>query len=132
MRCVRYLKNIVFALMAFLWLPASAHCELASIDGFTFLACSSESGYSGQPCSDCSECGCFAVEKSQYNAGQLRVTLPSPCLQPALSAPVAAVEKSLPAEVSIGILTAAPPEFSQTWQFAARTALPVRAPSFVS
>ncbi|MEI9863091.1 MAG: hypothetical protein WDN00_00740 [Limisphaerales bacterium] len=118
--------------MAFLWLSASAHCELASIDGFTFLACSSEFDYSGQPCSDRSECGCFAVEKSQYNAGQLRVTLPSPSLQLVLSTPVADAEKSLPAEVCIGILTAAPPEFSRIWQFASRTALPVRAPAFVA
>jgi hypothetical protein len=131
---VRHFRNIFFALAAFLWLPASAHCELASIDGFTFLACSSDVNYSGKPCSDSNQCGCFAVEKSQYNSnsGQFRVVLPSPDLLPSSFIPVVVIEKSLPAEVSIGVLTATPPQFLQTWQFASRTALPARAPSFVS
>src|SRR5487761_2635963 len=102
--------------------PAAAHCELASVDGLTFLACACDASHAGQKSSDSNQCGCLAAEKSQYHAGQLRVTPPSPGLLPVAFAPLADAEKSLPAEVSLGILTAAPPQLLQTWQFASRTA----------
>jgi hypothetical protein len=42
------------------------------------------------------------------------------------------VENSLPVEVSVGVLTAAPPQLLKTWHFVSRTALPARAPSLAS
>lgn len=132
MNGVRYFRNIFFALAAFLWLPASAHCGLASVTGISFFACSCDANYSGKPSSDSSNCGCFAAEKSQYKAGQLRVKLPSPKLLPFSLAPLPTPANTLPAEVSVGILTAAPPQLLKTWHFASRTALPARAPSLAS
>lgn len=129
---MRYFRNMFFALAAFLWLPASAHCELASVSGLAFLACSSDANYLDKPCSDSDKCGCFAAEKSQYNAGQLRVTIPLPDFLIGSFVPLRDAVNSLPAEVSLGILTAAPPQLLKTWQFASRAALPVRAPSFAS
>lgn len=129
---VRYFRNIVFALAAFLWLPLSAHCQLESIPGLEFLACPSPNASSGNPNSHCDDSDCCSAERSQYKAEQLRLTLPAPDLLPVLSTPLLTLANTLPAEVSMGILTAAPPEFPQSWQFIFRTASPPRAPSFAS
>jgi hypothetical protein len=129
--CVRHFRNIVFTLAAFLCLPASAHCQLESVPGLEFLACQTPAPASN-PDSHCGDSGCCAAEKSQYKTEQLRVSLPSPDLLPVTFAPLLTPANSLPDEVSLGILTAAPPQLLKTWQFASRTALPVRAPSIAS
>lgn len=129
MNSVRCFRNIIFALAAFLWLPASAHCQLETIPGLAFLRCSADTQSSHDPCKDG---GCCAVEKSPYQNASLRVTLPMLDLLPMLCAPLLKVTNTLPAEVSVGILTAAPPELLATWHFVSRTALPARAPSFAS
>jgi len=131
-RGVRLFRNIWFALAAFLWLPASAHCQLESLPGLEFFQCVVDEQPACDPSKDCGECGCFAVEKAQYHSAQIRLTLPAPDLQPALFAPRLNLANILPKEDSLGILTAAPPQLLQTWQFVSRTALPVRAPSFAS
>ena len=84
------------------------------------------------PSQDCDDCGCFALEKSQYNSAQLRLTIPTPVLQTVFFLPPLPLAADLPAEVSLGILKAAPPHLLQTWSFASRTALPARAPSLAS
>ena len=133
-RDVRYFRNIVFTLAAFLWLPASAHCHLESLPGLDFFQCAVDDQPVCDPSKDCGGCGCFALEKSQYHANptQLRLTIPAPVLQPVLFLPSPPPAGVLPAEVSLGILTAAPPPLLKTWQFASRTALPARAPSLAS
>ena len=127
---MRRFRNIVFVLAAFLWLPVSAHCLLESIPGLEFLDCTIAAADTQQPTQDCSDC--CAVEKSQYRAEQVQLSIPTPELLPLFCAPVSAAAAALPVEVSAGILTAAPPQLLQTWQFASRTALPVRAPSIAS
>lgn len=129
---VRRFRNMFFALAAFLWLPASAHCQLEIIPGFEFLACLTGSACHDSQSSDRSDKGCCSVEKSQYKTEQLRVTLPSPDLLPISLAPLLTPANSLPAKVCAGVLTAAPPQLLKTWHFASRTALPVRAPSITS
>ena len=122
-----------FALAAFLWLPVSAHCQIETVPGFEFLACLTESAChddqsSGRGDTEC----CCAAEKSQYRTEQLRVVLPTPDLLLAIFAPVLTPAKALPDEVSLGILTAAPPQLLKTWHFTSRMALPARAPSIAS
>lgn len=126
---MRYFRNIVFALAAFIWLPVSAHCQLESVPGFEFLRCATTSQNSQGHCNDG---GCCSVEKSQYKSEQQRATLASPIFLPAVLTPILDATHSLPAEVSVGILTAAPPELPTTWHFLSRTALPARAPSIAS
>ena len=116
-------------LAAVLWLPMTLHCQLESIPGLEFLACASDGQNSK---GDCDEGGCCAVEKSQYKSEQARLTIPSPGLLPVAFAPVLDVANTLPAEVSLGIFTSAPPELHKTWHFVSRMALPVRAPSIAS
>lgn len=126
---VRYFRNIIFGLAAFLWLPVSAHCQLEAVPGLEFLRCVSDSQNSNGNCNDS---GCCSVEKSQYKSEQKRVSLPSPDFLPVPLTPIVDAANSLPDEVSVGILTAAPPQLVKTWQFAFRTALPARAPSLAS
>ena len=120
----------MFSLLSLvIWLPATVHCELESVPGLKFLRCAAD----GQnPNGDCKDDGCCAVEKSQYKSEQVPLTVQSPDLLPVSLLPILDVANTLPAEVSLGILTAAPPELHQTWHFVSRMALPVRAPSFTS
>ena len=129
---VRYFRNIFFALAAFVWLPVSAHCQLESVPGLEFLRCAVDTQSSSGTSKDCGDSGCCAAEKSQYKTEQHRLTLPSPDLLAISLVPLLTSTKSLPDEVSLGILTAAPPQLLKTWQFTSRTALPVRAPSIAS
>lgn len=129
---VRRFRHILFALAAFLWLPVAAHCQLESIPGLEFLRCPTGAQSSPGTSGHCGDTGCCTAEKSQYKTEQFRVTLPAPDLLPASSVSVFEVADTLPEEVRLGILTAAPPDLPTSWQFAFRTALPVRAPSIAS
>jgi hypothetical protein len=131
MNGVRNFRSIFFALAAFAWLPVSAHCQLETVPGLEFLACKTTAPASN-PDSHCGDDGCCSAEKSEYKSEQLRLTLPLPDLLPVSLTPILDAANSLPAEVSVGILTAAPPQLRKTWQFASRTALPARAPSIAS
>ena len=127
---VRHFRNMFFVLTAFLWLPASAHCQLESIPGLEFLRCPVAAAETQHPAKDCCD-GC-AGEHSQYRADHVRLMAPAPELLPIFSAPTMAEVSALPNDISQGIRTAAPPQILQTRHFAARTALPARAPSIAS
>jgi len=129
---VRRFQNIVFALAAFLWLPVSAHCQLEIVTGFEFLDCPTEGDCHDNQNSGRSDTRCCSVEKSEYKSNRPHLTLPSPDFVRIYSTIVLTAADNLPAEVGVGILTAAPPEFSKIWHFVSRTALPVRAPSIAS
>jgi hypothetical protein len=75
MNGVRYFRNIIFALAASFWLPASAHCHLETIPGLEFLRCTAD-GQSSK--GDCKDNGCCSVEKSQYKSEQQGASLQLP------------------------------------------------------
>jgi hypothetical protein len=132
---VRSLRNILFVLAAFAWLPMTSHCRLESVPGFEFLACISETNCHGEskPQGTVPEqSGCCSIEKSQYKSDQFRVTVQTPVMLPIQADPLFDVASALPAEVSVSILNTGPPELPSTWQFSFRTALPARAPSLIS
>ena len=129
---MRLIKKILYVLAAFAWLLMTSHCKLEVLPGLEFLACVSESDCHGNESPDGDNAGCCAVEKSDYKTEQFRVTSPSPNFLLVATTPLLDVANTLPAEVSIGVLTAAPPELPASWRFSFRTALPARAPSFVS
>jgi hypothetical protein len=129
---VRHFRNLYFALAAFLWLPAAAHCQIEALTGQALFPCDSVQQAAGSPCSDCAGGACCPVEKSQYQSGQLRVSLPAPVLFSVLMVAVLPADPATAPESASGVLTAAPPQLLKTWHFLSRTALPVRAPSFVS
>ena len=132
---MRSLKNILFVLAAFAWLPMTSHCKLESVPGFEFLACISETNCHGEskPQGTVPEqSGCCSIEKSHYKSDQFRVTIQTPEMLPIEAASLFDLSSVLPAEVCVGILNTGPPELSSSWQFSFRTALPARAPSLVS
>jgi hypothetical protein len=122
---------MIFALAALLWLPASAHCQMKTITGLEFLECAVQA-QTPDGCTDCDDCGCCAVEKSQYKSNQARITIPSPDLLPLLPTALADITDRLCDEASAADFAGAQPELPQCWQFVFRTASPPRAPSFVS
>jgi hypothetical protein len=129
---VRRWKNILFALAALVWLPASAHCQLEALTGLEFLQCAETTQTVCHPGHDCNRQGCCKVEQSHYRSEEFHVALPGPLLV-TLAAPLTVPDASLaPQEIRRGILTAAPPQLVTSRHFLVRTALPVRAPSFAS
>ena len=126
---MRRFRNILFALAAFLWLPASAHCQLESVPGLAFFQCDC-SQQDGQ--GDCKDCGCFTVEKSQYHAEQLRLSVRVPDLLPFVFLALPIANEPVIDESWSYDLTAAPPDFQPSRSFILRTALPPRAPSLAA
>lgn len=115
---------------AFLWLPASVHCQIEALPGLEFLHCSAEVDSGHNPVNDCTEC--CSVEKSQYCSGELRLAAPAPVLVPLLFLPSGAEIIDLPVTTGSPLTTVAPPDLLQRRQFLSRTALPVRAPAIAS
>lgn len=123
------------SLVALTWVLLTSHCMIEAMDGFEFLRCAtdihapSDSESGGDPCKDT---GCCSIESAKYHAPRPHGLAPVVALVIVPADSFGVVEKSLPKEVSLGILTAAPPELPTSWQFLFRTALPVRAPSLAS
>ena len=120
--------------LALLWVPITSHCQLEAIPSLTALlaCCDHEETTAPHEDEDCEQDACASVESGDYRTQEHDPLLVSP---DRISVEISAVVielKSLPDEVSLGILTTAPPERHHVWQFAFRTALPVRAPSFAS
>lgn len=122
-------------LLALTWVLLTSHCKIEAMPGFEFLRCATdihapaESESGGDPCKDA---GCCSIESTQYHAPRQHQIAPIVVLDTIPAENCDVVGQSLPKEVSLGILTAAPPELPTSWQFLSRTALPVRAPSLAS
>lgn len=117
-------------LLALAWMPIISHCLLETLSETAFTSCCAESSSESD---DCTDKGCCAVEFASYQSLRNEELAPAPVISLLFVTDLpAAIDQSLPAEVSLGVLTAAPPEYTHVWQFVSRTALPVRAPSFVS
>ena len=121
--------------IATLWVAAGFHCRLEVVPGFEFLSCCQHSESEKSPAhheKDCTDDGCAAVEFGFYKLEKLQdapvvpllafVTGLSPLPEPDLP-------NAFHQSVSI---SSSPPELPKVWRFSQRTALPPRAPSFVS
>ena len=118
-------------LLALAWVPLTSHCLLESAYGFEFLRCTADTQSSPANPAHCGDDSCCSVEKASYQAPSHQQIIPVFALALLPSELVADSEHSLPPQVTLGLLTTAPPELSAGWQFAFRTALPSRAPSLV-
>ncbi len=132
---VRTIRIAMVSLLALTWVLLTSHCKIEAVPGFEFLRCAtdihepSEAENSGDPCKDA---GCCSIEYAQYHAPRQHELAPLVVLAIVPADKFGVVEQSLPKEVSLGILTAAPPELPTSWQFSLRAAIPVRAPSLTS
>jgi hypothetical protein len=116
-------------MITLVWALVASHCRIAALPGMAFLQCSQDvhgSNESGDPCQDH---GCCAVESAKYHAPRQQDLLPEVLVAILPPAFFEVVDHSLPTEVSVGVLVAAPPDLPTAWQFIYRTALPPRAPS---
>lgn len=124
---VQWLKTIFVFALALAWVPLTSHCKLEGLPGLSFLACESKDAQ--KP--DCGDSGCCDFEFTEYRSDSIKVTCPPVILMVALAlaqddlAPNFAHQEILPP-------ITAPPELPPSWQFLSRTALPPRAPSFLS
>lgn len=126
-------KTFVLAIVAF-WALVTNHCGLEMIPGLKLLACSPQTQAAAHLPSGCGDNdGCATVESGQYRPEENQLSsgnVPLVALVYALTvlSDLVALEPQL-AQISPEVT---PPELAQTWHFSFRTALPPRAPSFVS
>lgn len=116
------------------WAMITSHCGLENIPGLSFLACASESASASHQPSDCGDDdSCATVESGHYKTEDSDLALgKTPFVTVAL---VSALLSNLDTIEPVSILVPkelAPPELARSWQFSSRTALPPRAPSFIS
>ena len=110
-----------------LWVPITTHCCWEGVIGGDLFKCAPLAAEKG----DCSNDGdsCSSVESGSYKVSDVTPDLPAPVFSVVLfELPVLVTMPSLEAASQ----TAAPDEILTTWQFVSRSALPPRAPSFVS
>lgn len=115
-------------LLALAWAPMMTHCTLETVPGLQFLSCAPE----GQPASHCDGVSCCAVESGNYQTPSHQQIVPVLAIALLPFDIVAELAPSSPPQVGLCILTSAPPELSQAWQFTFRTAPLCRAPSILS
>jgi hypothetical protein len=121
------------SLLALAFMVLTSHCRMEALPGFEFLHCITEAQSSDDHHDPCKEGRCCSIEFAQYQAPRHQEETVPIAISVILPRPeVNGAERSLPAEVSLGVLTAAPPEITKSWQFFSRTASPPRAPSFTS
>lgn len=115
-------------LAAILWLPMTSHCELESIPGLEFLACT-ETAASHERDSHCND-SCCTAERAPFKSEARQILLP-PALVFVNTATLPMAEEP-PDESRADLQTAAPMELIQSRHFVYRVASPPRAPSFAS
>ncbi|MCI0538431.1 MAG: hypothetical protein L0Z50_24760 [Verrucomicrobiales bacterium] len=126
-------KIFVSGLIAF-WVLMTSHCGWERIPGLKFLACTPLAEAAPHQPSDCGDDdACATVESGNYKSEEGQVSAPKAPILPvafalALLSDLAALEPPA-SEISP---EATPPELAHVWQFSFRTALPPRAPSFIS
>ena len=124
----------MLALVAF-WTLVTNHCALEAIPGLGLLACSPQGNdavpHEPTDCGD--EDACAAVESGFYKSEEGQVSAKKPFFASAAFV-LAALSQVTAAETAAGVAVPviAGPELAHTWQFSFRTALPPRAPSFLS
>jgi hypothetical protein len=117
--------------MAVAWPLVAAHCSLGNLPSLGFFACAEDRCCEPQPESDCQSDACAVVESGFYKLEIVRLCVPAPPMFV-----LGLIETRLEISDSITacrvVPDSSPPELSRLWQFSHRTALPPRAPSFVS
>jgi hypothetical protein len=129
---VRWLNKIVALGLLLLWMPATSLCLIERTGWLAHDDCCPSSSAKTPPCKPSNESPCCALASASYKSHfHERLTPKAPVF--VLLAIVTAADPdewlTLSAFVSE---TPSPLELPTTWQFSLRTALPPRAPSFVS
>jgi hypothetical protein len=121
---VKRLSRIVGLVLLVLWVPITSHCMLENIRGMEFLKCATDTDQ-GKNCEDDS---CTQLESATYRISDTHTDF----LSLAFFDFSAVVFLEFPVDEQPTAVIETPPEIPVAWQFFFRTALPPRAPSFVS
>jgi hypothetical protein len=121
---VNRLLQLFGIFLALAWVPITSHCAWENLPGLQFFQCATDT----EQDSDCEGDACVQVESASYKVSETQTSVPVPPLTIVFQVSLLEMLPTLqPLPVS-----AAPPEIPKSWQFSFRTALPPRAPSFVS
>ena len=130
------IRALLTILLAIIWLPVSSHCLVLEVSsGLESLSCCTHTeAQEAAPHSedDCATDACSMIEGAKYKSSIQRVTVPPLGMHvlfelPPLLANAPTCYAGSPHQ-SDDTLARLP----RAWQFATRTALPPRAPSFAS
>ena len=132
---VKWLKTIMVMMVLALWVLATNHCRLELLPGLAFLTCCDHA--TAEPTGehhedDCEDDACAAVEEGLYKTESHQVTAHKPVFVLLASFLPPPLERDTSALFARACPTTVPLELPKVWQFTFRTALPPRAPSFVS
>lgn len=122
-------------LLALAWAPMSLHCRLESLPGIEVFHCVAEEAAhedADEAGGDCKDCGCCSFEAGNWRIVKQQSVVPVAVLTLLVENLFADTCQSLPPEVCVGILTAAPPDLPVGLQFLLSPGLMPRAPSFLS
>ena len=129
---MKSLRTLLTVLLVAVWPLATSHCSFEQLPGFDFLACGEEPAPESHQENDCETDSCASVESGFYKTEDSHPTVPTPPLISSELLTTALSDANQFAAPSAIHFDGAPPELSRLWQFSFRTALPPRAPSFVS
>lgn len=118
-------------LLAVMWMPLAAHCQLESLTGLAVLRCAAAEAGETPGDSHCESGFCCSWESGDYRLPELQPPVGASILAEMPQVLVVA-EEELSLSGGGGIRSVATPEPPRPWQFSLRTALPPRAPSFVA
>jgi len=128
--------RIILAIgIATLWVAVGSHCLLESLAGFDFFSCEQHAGAQNSPAHsdrDCGDDGCWAIESGSYQAQKPLNAPARPVLKLVAGLPVLPDPRLEGCTGQPPAASPAPPELTRLWQFSQRSALPPRAPTFVS
>jgi len=128
---VKSFRALIALLLVAFWPLVTTHCDLEQLPGLEFLTCADEADATHAE-SDCESDPCASVESGFYKTEDARQVVPTPPLIPSAFLTAIMLEATQPAISLSTTFDFAPPELPKVWQFSFRTALPPRAPSFVS
>jgi len=118
--------------LALIWTPLMSHCALETVPGLQFLRCAPDVHSSASASGHCGDGACCAFESGKFHTPSHQPAAPVFIFALLPFGLVADFEPVFPPEVSLGVLTSAPPGLSTAWQFSLRAAPLSRAPSLVS
>jgi len=129
---VQRIKAVAAVVLALVWWPAVSCCL---IDASGLLGkqdcCSKEHSHPASVPGNCDQ-PCGVLASASYLSQQNQLIVPAPLGTLPIDVPFSLVELQRPAGIGRDVPATAPPEVAGHWQFSFRTALPPRAPSFVS
>lgn len=125
------LKTIVALMLLVLWAPVTSHCLLERVPGLAFLVCAADASGQGDCENDAD--GCVSVESATYRTEDTQPLVSTFGIKVALLVAILPPDfLPLERETLLAPRNHPPAELQSSWQFAFRTALSPRAPSFAS